>query len=38
MAGYEGCAMIDTGSTISIINSDLFPEMKQTTKVDIKKL
>ena len=37
VAGYEVCAMIDTGSTISVINSDLFQKMKQTTKVDIKK-
>ena len=37
VAGYEVCAMIDTGSTISVISSDLFQKMKQTTKVDIKK-
>ena len=29
--------MIDTGSTISVISSDMFQKMKQTTKVDIKK-
>ena len=37
VAGYEVCTMIDTGSTISVISSDLFQKMKQTTKVDIKK-
>ena len=35
--GYKLCAMIDTGSTISVISSELFQKMKQTTKVDIKK-
>ena len=37
VAGYEVCALIDTGSTISVINSDLFQKMKERTKVDIKK-
>ena len=27
----------DTGSTISVISSDLLQKMKRTTKVDIKK-
>ena len=38
VAGYEVCAMIDTGSIIYVINSDLFQKMKQTTKVDIKSV
>ena len=38
VAGYEVCAMIDTGSTISVISSDLFQKMKQTTKVDKKSV
>ena len=33
VAGYEVCAMEDTGSTSSVINSDLFQKMKQTTKM-----
>ena len=37
VAGYEVCAMIDTGSTICVISSDLFQKIKQTAKVDIKK-
>ena len=37
VAGYEVCALIDTGSTISVINSDLFQKMKERTKVDTKK-
>ena len=37
VAGYEVCAMIDTGSTISVISSDLFQKMKQTTKVSVNK-
>ena len=37
MTGYEVCAIIDTGSTISVISSDLFQKMEQTTKVDIQK-
>ena len=37
VAGYEVCALIDTGSTISVINSDLFQKMKEKTKVDTKK-
>ena len=37
VAGYEVCAMIDTGSTISVISSDLFQKMKQATKVSVKK-
>ena len=37
VAGYEVCAMIDTGSTISVISSDLFHKMKQATKVSVKK-
>ena len=38
VAGNEVCAMIDTGSTISVISSDLFQKMEQTTKVDIKSM
>ena len=37
VSGYEVCSMIDTGSIISVISSDLSQKMKQTTKVDIQK-
>ena len=32
VAGYEVCAMIDTGSTIFVINSDLFQKLDRQRK------
>ena len=31
--GYSVCALLDTGSTISTINSELYNKIKQTTKL-----
>ena len=33
VAGYSVCALLDTGSTISTINWELYNKIKQTTKV-----
>ena len=32
VAGYSVCALLDTGSTISTINLELYNKIKQTTK------
>ena len=39
VAGYSVCALLDTGSTISTINWELYNKIKQTTKlvVNIRK-
>ena len=31
--GYSVCALLDTGSTISTINLELYNKIKQTTKM-----
>ena len=33
VAGYSVCALLDTGSTISTINWELYNKIKQTTKL-----
>ena len=33
VAGYSVCALLDTGSTISTINLELYNKIKQTTKL-----
>ena len=33
VAGYSVCALLDTGSTISTINWELYNQIKQTTKL-----
>ena len=38
VAGYEVCALINTGSTVSVINSEMFQKMRQTMQVDMKSV
>ena len=33
VVGYSVCALLDTGSTISTINLELYNQIKQTTKL-----
>ena len=33
VAGYNVCALLDTGSTISTINLELYNKIKQTTEL-----
>ena len=33
VAGYIICALLDTGSTVSTINLELYNKIKQTTKL-----
>ena len=37
VAGYSVCALLDTGSTISTINWELYNKIKQTTKLVVNK-
>ena len=36
VAGYSVCALLDTGSTISTINLELYNKIKQITKLVVK--
>ena len=37
VAGYSVCALLDTGSTISTINLELYNKIKQTTKLGMNR-
>ena len=36
VTGYSVCVLLDTGSTISTINSELYNKIKQSTKLVVK--